>query len=55
MYAPTWAIYVPPSALPRGSVKDRDIILDDEGIRYQVGQAYWEVLGYKLVCIRLEA
>ena len=55
VYAPTWAIYVPPSALARGSVKDRDIILDDEGIRYQVGQAYWEVLGYKLVCIRLEA
>jgi hypothetical protein len=53
--APTWDIYIPASALARGSVKDRDVILDDEGIRYQVGQAYWEVLGYKLVCIRLEA
>jgi hypothetical protein len=55
VYAPTWDIYIPPSALARGSVKDRDIVLDDEGIRYQVGQAYWEVLGYKLVCVRLEA
>jgi hypothetical protein len=53
--APTWDIYVPASSLAQGSVKDRDVILDDEGIRYQVGQAYWEVLGYKLVCVRLEA
>jgi len=23
--------------------------------RYEVAQAYWNVLGYQLVCIRLEA
>lgn len=54
VFAPTWEIYAPKS-LARGSVRDRDIIIDDEGYRYEVGQAEWEVLGYRLTCIRLEA
>jgi hypothetical protein len=55
VFAPTWRIYIPLSALPKGAVRDRDIIVDDEGYRYEVGQAYWNILGYALVCIRLEA
>ena len=55
VYAPTWKIFIPASALAQYSVRDRDIILDDEGYRYEVGQAYWNFLGYQLVCIRLEA
>jgi hypothetical protein len=53
--APTWRIFGPLSALPKGAVRDRDICVDDEGYRYEVGQAYWNSLGYQLVCIRLEA
>ncbi|UGY23725.1 hypothetical protein HU675_0038230 [Bradyrhizobium septentrionale] len=52
---PTWDIYVPVTALAKGAVRDRDIIVDDLQYRYEVGQAYWNVLGYKLMCIRLEA
>jgi hypothetical protein len=55
VFAPTWWIFVPLSALAQYSVRDRDIILDDEGYRYEVAQAYWNILGYKIVCIRLEA
>ena len=55
VYMPTWDIYVPLSSLPKGSVRDRDYVVDDEGYRYEVGQAYWNILGHKLVCIRLEA
>src|SRR5689334_8568963 len=55
VWAPTWRIYVPKSALPKGSVRDRDIVVDDEGSRYQVAQNYWNLLGYQLICIRLEA
>jgi hypothetical protein len=52
---PSWTIYIPVSVLPKGSVRDRDIIVDDEQYRYEVGQAYWNVLGHKLITIRLEA
>ena len=52
---PTWVIYVGAGAVPKGGVRDRDIIVDDEQYRYEVGQAYWNILGLKLTCIRLEA
>jgi len=55
VYMPTWDIYIPFSALAKGTVRDRDIIVDDEGWRYEVGQAYWNRLGHRLICIRLEA
>lgn len=54
-FEPMWNIFIPPAALALGSVKDRDVITDDEGYRYQVAQAYWNSLGYRLDCIRLEA
>jgi hypothetical protein len=55
VFMPTWIIYVPLPALAKATVRDRDIIVDDEGYRYEVGQAYWNRLGMKLICIRLEA
>jgi hypothetical protein len=55
VFAPGWKIFVPAIALAQYSVRDRDIVLDDENYRYEVAQAYWDILGYQLVCIRLEA
>jgi hypothetical protein len=55
VYAPTWNIFIPLGSLAKYSVRDRDIILDDEGYRYEVGQAWWDSLGYRLTSIRLEA
>lgn len=52
--SPTWYISIS-SVLPQYSVRDRDIITDDEGYRYEVSQNYWTMLGYNLTCIRLEA
>ncbi len=40
---------------PNGTLKDRDIITDNLGIRYQVTAAYWTPLGYSALCERLEA
>lgn len=38
-----------------GTIKDRDVLVDDQGIRYQVTAAYWNSLGYQCLCERLEA
>jgi hypothetical protein len=55
VFSPAWRIYIAPESLPKGSVRDRDIIVDDELYRYEVAQAYWNLEGWKLVCVRLEA
>lgn len=55
VWAPSWDIFVSAEALAKGSVRDRDMIVDDEGYRYEVGQAYWNRLGWKIICVRLEA
>jgi hypothetical protein len=52
---PQWTIMIPLAVLPQYSVRDRDIIVDDEGYRYICVQAWWTNLGYALSCIRLEA
>lgn len=49
-----WNIFIPKSAAPIYSIRDRDIIEDDEGYRYEVGANYWND-GYSLSAIRLEA
>lgn len=49
-----WIICIPRSALPQYSIRDLDIIIDDEGYRYQV-QANSFLSGYQLTCIRLQA
>ena len=49
-----WKIFMPKTALAKGQVRDRDIVIDDEGYRYHVEAAYWAPLGYQLKAIRLE-
>lgn len=39
---------------PSSLVRDRDIITDNLGVRYQVSAAYWNSLGYACECERLE-
>lgn len=53
--APTWFIYIPVYALAQYSVRDRDYVVDDEGYRYEVAQNWYDVLGYRLSCVREEA
>lgn len=50
-----WKIYVPKSALQPPGIKNKDVVIDDEGQRYQVVSNYWNLLGYTLETIRLEA
>ena len=40
--------------LPNGTINDRDVITDELGIRYQVTAAYWNSLGYRALCYRLD-
>jgi len=46
-----WAIFC---NLPNGTILDRDIITDDLNVRYQVMAAYWNSMGYKAICERLQ-
>jgi hypothetical protein len=52
---PSWYVFIPRAALPPGSVLDRDVIVDDQGQRYQVIANYWDSLGHRLTVERLEA
>jgi hypothetical protein len=51
---PTWYVFIPRSKLAKGTVENRDIMIDDEGERYQVIQPYWDSLGYRLTVITLD-
>lgn len=50
-----WNIFLPPNAVPNGSIISRDIAVDDEGNRYQVAGAYRTPIGWKVQTVRLEA
>jgi hypothetical protein len=52
---PFWTINVPANLLAQYSIRDRDLVYDDEGYRYGVVMNTWTTLGYQLVCMRLEA
>jgi hypothetical protein len=52
--ATLWTISMPAWALPIHSIRDEDIIRDDEGYRYIVGSNYFTILGYQIECTRLE-
>lgn len=52
---PRWKIMIPGGVVPKGQIRDRDILIDDENYRYEVIQAFWTPLGYSLSCLRLEA
>lgn len=55
VYAPTWVIFIPASAAAKGTIMDRDILVDQFGYRYEVGQNRYSLFGYRLTCVRLEA
>lgn len=50
-----WNIFLPMGVAPIGTIKTRDIIVDDNNDRYQIAVAYANILGWKLQAIRLEA
>jgi hypothetical protein len=50
-----WLIIIPRTALPQYSVRDRDIVVDDESYRYGVASNWFTPLGYNLSCVRMEA
>ena len=50
-----WNIFIPSSTVTLYQIRDRDIILDDEGYRYEVSTNFWTGLGYQLSTVRLEA
>lgn len=52
---PIWIIFIPVSVISIYSVRDRDIVLDDEGYRYEVAANQWTSAGYQLSTVRLEA
>lgn len=49
-----FTVFIPRAALARGTIKDRDVIIDDLGDRYQVLADGWDSLGYAVVTQRLE-
>lgn len=49
-----WQFTFPKGALAKGAIRDRDILIDDEGNRYQVASAYWTPLGYQPKTVRLQ-
>ena len=53
-YKPTWYVYIPKSVLAKGVLEDRDVMVDDLGVRFQVIAAYWDSLGYRLTVVSLE-
>lgn len=55
VYKPVWTISIPGNAVPQHAIRDRDLIIDDEGYRYSVGAAGWSPMAWSLDCIRLEA
>jgi hypothetical protein len=52
---PVWNIFIPASVTTLYDIRDRDIIVDDEQYRYEVGANYWTGLGYQLSTVRQES
>lgn len=51
-----WVIEIPIWApIARYQIRDRDLLIDDEGYRYDVVSNRWSVFGYQLSTVRLEA
>ncbi len=49
-----WRMFIPQGSAALGLVRDRDIVTDDQGWRYQVMATYWNSLGLQLSCELLE-
>lgn len=45
-----WKIFI---RAANGTIQDRDVIVDDQNIRYQVTAAYWNYLGFNCLCERM--
>src|SRR5215472_1292430 len=54
VYLTSWTIGIPVDAIPEFGIRDKDIIVDDDGYRYLVGAAGWTSLQWNLECVRLE-
>lgn len=52
---PTWYVFIPKSSMAIGSIKYRDVMIDEFGSRYQVVSPYFDSLGARLTVISLEA
>lgn len=50
----TWRIFIPKKSLQKGVLRDHDIAVDEDGYRYDT-TPYWNSMGYRLECVRLEA
>ena len=50
-----WKVFTPLGAIALGVVHTRDIVTDDQGIRYQIAAPYWTPLGCQLLCELLES
>lgn len=48
-----WFFYLPPY-VPAGAIRDRDIVTDSLGNRYQVAAANWVAFALALQCVRLQ-
>lgn len=48
-------VFIPKAALALGAVRSRDILIDDQGRRYQVIDPYFDSLGHRLSALVLEA
>src|SRR5208282_6774746 len=48
LVTPTHKIYIPLLVLPKGSIKVRDYLQDELGVKYEVINPYWNSLGYRL-------
>lgn len=49
------SVFIRRAALALGTVRSRDIVIDDLGKRYQVLDPYWDSLGHRLAVLVLEA
>jgi hypothetical protein len=49
-----WKIFIRAADAPKGSIVNRDIVIDDLNNRYQVEDAYWTTFGYNLRARLLE-
>ncbi len=52
---PNYYVFIPESALANGTLRNRDILINDLGERFQVISNYWDSLGYRLSVVALEA
>jgi hypothetical protein len=49
-----YEIFISARVLPRGSLKERDYITDENGAIYQVIVPYWTIFGYQPFCEKLQ-